>query len=144
MPSKASDGTVFTTVEQLLSAWHEFLGKKFECADRAGAVYNPGIEVNEPGEDVISHEEFEDCIKALRCGKDAGWDGTPIEAYIHSESAYWELYEIVCIIWRTEDVPSDLIRALFVMLHKKGLRDDFKNYRAIGLLCATPTRFCQF
>ena len=135
MPSKASDGTAFTTTEQLLDSWKEFLGKKFACIDQPGAVYNPGIDEHLPGEDTISREEFDECVKALRCGKAAGWDGTPIEAYLFSENAMSELYELVCLIWRTEVVPDDLVHALFIMLYKKGCRDDFSNYRAIGLLC---------
>ena len=54
------------------------MGKKFECADLPGAVYNPGINDKLPGEDEISREEFNDCVKALRCGKAPGVDDTPI------------------------------------------------------------------
>ena len=135
MPSKASDGTAFTTTEQLLDSWKEFLGKKFACSDQPGAVYNPGIDQHLPGEDTIPRKEFDECVKALRCGKAAGWDGTPIEAYVSSESANCELYELVCLIWRTEVIPDDIVHVLFIMLYKKGSRDDFSNYRAIGLLC---------
>jgi len=135
MPSKASDGSAFTTTGQLLDAWKEFLGNKFACSDLPGAVYNPGINDHLPGEDVIPREEFDDCVKALRHGKAAGHDETPIEAYISSESAYNELYMVVCLVWKTEVIPDDLVHALFMMLYKKGSRDDFSNYRAIGLLC---------
>ena len=135
MPSKASDGTAFTTAEHLQDSWKEFLGKKFECSDCPGAAYNPGIDDHLPDEDVISREEFDDCVKALRCGKAAGWDGTPIEVYISSENAKRELYELVCLVWETEVIPDDLVHALFKMIYKKGSRDDFSNYRAIGLLC---------
>ena len=43
MPSKADDGTPFTAAKELPEAWTKFMGKKFECADLPGAVYNPGI-----------------------------------------------------------------------------------------------------
>ena len=38
-------------------------------------------------------------------------------------------------MWTTEQIPADLMRGIFVMLYKKGQRDDFGNYRAICLLC---------
>ena len=135
MPSKASDGSAFTSAKQLLEAWTKFMEAKFACADLPGAVFNPGIDEKQPGEDEISREEFNECVKALRCGKAPGVDDTPIEAYIYSEAANQELYELVCLIWRTEAVPGDFVHALFVMLYKKGTRDEFGNYRAIGLLC---------
>ena len=56
------------------------MSKKFECADRPGAVYNPGIDERLPGESDIMWEEFNDCVNALRCGKAPGIDGTPIKA----------------------------------------------------------------
>ena len=135
MPSKSSNGTPFTSVEQLLEAWEDFLGQKFACADRPGAAYTPDIEERLPAEDEVTFKEFDECVKALRSGRAPGWDGVPIEVYLSSDAAKQELYELVCLIWRTEIIPEDLVHALFIMLYKKGSRDDFANYRAIGLLC---------
>ena len=134
MPSRCGQGVPFTDSGQLLVAWQEFLGKKFSCADRPGAAYAPEPPFAE-AEDIVIFEEFDECLRAIHKGKTPGWDDTPIEAYLSSESAKQELYEIVCIMWRKEDIPPDLVRAIFVMLYKKGSRDDFSNYRAIGLLC---------
>ena len=47
------------------------------------------------------------------------------------KAAHFTLY----LYWTTEQVPADLVRGTFVMIHKKGQRDDFNNYRAICLLC---------
>ena len=38
-------------------------------------------------------------------------------------------------MWQTEVIPPALVRGTFVMLYKKGPRDNFCNYRAIGLMC---------
>ena len=135
MPSKNLDGSPITSQQELLDAWQKFLGKKFSCADRPGAVFAPGINDRQPDEDIVTWEEFEECVKALRTGRAAGSDEIPIEAYLASPSAKRELYEVVCLMWKSEDIPVELVRALFVMLYKKGVRDDFANYRAIGLLC---------
>ena len=98
-------------------------------------MYAPGIDVREPHEDEITREEFDECVKALRVGRAPGVDKTLIEVYLASLAANQELYELVCLIWRKEDVPPNLVHALFVMLYKKGVCDDLANYRAIGLLC---------
>ena len=65
MPSKATDGTPFTSAEHLLDAWQTFLGKKFECADRPGAVFAPDIAEKWPNEDVVTWEDFDVCVQAL-------------------------------------------------------------------------------
>ena len=86
-------------------------------------------------DNIVLWEEFEECVNAIHQGKAPGWDETPVEAYVSSPSAKQELYEIVCIMWEKEEIPPDLVRAIFIMFYKKGARDDFSNYRAIGLLC---------
>ena len=48
-----------------------------------------------------------------------------------------ELFRICRLMWHTERIPPppELVRGVFIMLHKKGSRDDMANYRAICLLC---------
>ena len=38
-------------------------------------------------------------------------------------------------MWHSERIPPERVRGTFIMLHKKGPRDDMANYRAICLLC---------
>ena len=142
MPSKASDGTPFTTTDQLAKAWYEFMNNKFSCADRPGCAYAPGIDEHLQDEDVVTWDEFNECVSGLRTGRAPGIDETPIEVYLASPSAKTELYNVVQLIWKTEDIPSDFVHAIFVMLYKKGARDEFANYRAIGLLCHTKSYRC--
>ena len=80
-------------------------------------------------------EGLEECNRALKRNKAPGWDGVPIKVYISSKAAMQELFELVCLMCKTEIIPNDLVHTLFIMLYKKGSRDDFTNYRAIGLLC---------
>ena len=42
---------------------------------------------------------------------------------------------IVRLMWQTEVIPPALVRGTFVMLYKKGPRNNFGNCRAIGLMC---------
>ena len=75
------------------------------------------------------------CIKALRSGKATGCDNVPIEAYRGSVHATNELFRICRMMLHSERIPHELVRGTFIMLHKKGPRDDMSNYRAICLLC---------
>ena len=38
-------------------------------------------------------------------------------------------------MWNTERIPANLVRGMFVMIHKKGSRDDYGNYLDICMLC---------
>ena len=59
----------------------------------------------------------------------------PVEAYRGFMEATKELFRICRLMWDTESIPLELVRGMFVMLHKKGPRDDYRNCRAICLLC---------
>ena len=52
-----------------------------------------------------------------------------------SVEATKELFRICRLMWHNERIPPELVRDMFVMFHKKGPRDDYRNYRAICLLC---------
>ena len=129
MPSKGEDGATFTSSKQLLDFWEKFMTDKFACADSPGVTYNPGLDQRLPEEDLTPREEFDECVQALRSGKAPGWDGAPIEVYLASESAYNELYQIVCLIWSSELIPEELVFVEFIMLYKKGSRQ-LQSYRS--------------
>ena len=74
-------------------------------------------------------------LNALRSGKATGWDNVPVEAYRGSMHATNELFRICRLMWHTERILPELVWVVFIMLHKKGSRDDMANYRAICLLC---------
>ena len=59
----------------------------------------------------------------------------PVEAYRGSVEATKELFLICRLMWHNERIPPELVRGMFVMLQKKGTRDDYMNYRAICFLC---------
>ena len=131
-PSKGADGRLITTTAQLLSGWEKFLGTKFQrpTADAERNLENLVAEA-----DGIGYDELEVCLKALRSGKATGCDNVPVEAYRGSVHATNELFRICRMMWHSERIPPELVRGTFIMLHKKGSRDDMANYRAICLLC---------
>ena len=59
----------------------------------------------------------------------------PKEAYRGSDEAKYELFRICRLMWDTERIPAELVRGIFIMIHKKESRDDYGNYRAICLSC---------
>ena len=83
----------------------------------------------------FTDEELESCPRVLHDNNEPGCDGIPIEAYRDSPTAKQELFAIVRLMWQTEAIPPALVRGTFVMLYKKGPRDNFGNYRAVGLMC---------
>ena len=79
--------------------------------------------------------ELHKCLVALRCSKAPGCVSVPVEAYRGSVKATKELFRICRLVWHSERIPPELVHVMFVMLHKKGPRDDYRNYIAICLQC---------
>ena len=131
-PSKDLNGDLLVTQDQLLDEWAKFLGAKFASPD---ADKNRSLECLTAEDDELGDEELHKCLEALRFGKAPGCDNVPVEAYCGSVEATKELFRICRLMWYTELIPPELVRGMFVMLHKKGSRDDYRNYRAICLLC---------
>ena len=71
----------------------------------------------------------------MKPGKAPGWDDLPVEVYQYSAAARLELYRVIKLIWYQEVIPEKLVEGVFIMLHKKKDKNDFRNYRAICLLC---------
>ena len=63
------------------------------------------------------------------------YDNMPVEAYRGSVHATNELFRICRMMWHSERIPPELVQGTFIMLHKKGSRDDTANYRIICLPC---------
>ena len=126
-PSKGLNGDLLVTLDQLLNEWSKFLGAKFASPD---ADKNRSLECVIAEDDKLGDEELHKCLEALRCGKSPGCDSVPVEAYCGSVEATKELFRICRLMWHNE-----LVRGMLVMLHRKGPRDDYRNYRAICRLC---------
>ena len=108
-------------------------GRKFTCADIPGAAYAP-VRADDDNDGEVTEEELEACLRVLHDNKAPRWDGIRIEAYRGSPAAKQELFAIVRLMWQTEMIPPAIVCGTFVMLYKNGPRDNFGNYRAIGLI----------
>ena len=132
MPSKDLNGDPIVSSEKLLKEWNTFLSAKF-----APPLIDQDMELETTvcQEDHLEDEELLSCLNGLSDSKAPGADNLPIEAYKYSPTARDELFRIVKLIWDTEIVPNDIVQGIFIMLYKKKDRNDFRNYRAICLLC---------
>ena len=106
-PSKGADGrTIDHYVNtQLLSEWVKFLGTKFQ---RSAADAHQNLES-------LDDDELRLCLRALGSRKATGWDNVPVEAYRGSVEATNELFRICHLMWRTEQIPPDLVRLVFMI-----------------------------
>ena len=132
-PSKDTNGNLITSTEQQLELWAKFLEGKF-----VACVGEPNVDLQsragDEGVDEITLEEVKVCVSQLKSGKASGPDEIPVEQFKKSETACKELHLFLTKIWENEDIPSDFVLAIMMMLHKKKSKDDRKNYRALALL----------
>ena len=69
-------------------------------------------------------------LNFLVCGLSSGLD---LQARVCKDGSFMcSLTRNSCLCLR---IPPELVRGTFIMLHKKGSRDDMANYRATCLLC---------
>ena len=132
MPSKDLQGAPITSSDQLLIEWNAFLSAKFAAPD---IDKDAERETTVCEEDLLTDEELLICLNGLSDNKAPGADNLPIEAYKYSTTARDELFRIIRLIWNSEVIPPDLVKGVFIMLYKKNDRNNFKNYRALCLLC---------
>ena len=79
--------------------------------------------------------ETKSSIKQMKNGKAAGVDGIPAEILKYGgDDLALHLHQLILLIWRTEEITSDLQDADIVKICKKGDKSDCGNYRGISLL----------
>ena len=134
-PSMNSQGGIINSEEELGELWHQFLEGKFSATvlEQARAEY-PDIGRPDVEQNGLTYEEFKEAAHRMKSNKSPGPDGIPAEVWQHSALSHSELYFFLREVWQKECVPRSLVLCMFVMMHKKGSREDCKNYRAIGLL----------
>ena len=136
-PSKSPAGEEIRSSEELAEAWRAFCADtKFACteAESRRPDYEDIGDASERENDIPTMEELELCLKALKAGRPCGPDQIPIEAYRGSESAKNDLFEFIKQRWQEERLPTTLGRDTFITIFKKGLKDDYGNYRLVNLL----------
>jgi hypothetical protein len=136
-PTKDINGKLFASAEELCNAWMEFAAEKFAATEKERErgelppLGDPSLRAHEK----LTDDELDLCLNALAKSKAVGEDGIPVEAYRSSATARALLFELIRVIWRSEKVPKDLVRGIFLPIFKnKGSIDDMSKYRFICLL----------
>ena len=67
--------------------------------------------------------------------KASGGDGVPVELFqILKDDAVMVLHSICQQIWKTQQLPQDWKRSVFIPIPKKGNAKEWSNYRTIALI----------
>jgi hypothetical protein len=79
-----------------------------------------------------------DVIKKLKNKRAPGENGISAKLIKGGGHRLWkEIYELIQIIWNTEDFPEDWRTDIICPIHKKASKLIYKNYRGISLLNVT-------
>jgi len=85
--------------------------------------------------DLITMEELETTIKALKARKSPGSDGINNELYKHAPKSFSHKFlNFLNVCWIYGDIPEEWRTAIVIPIHRKGGRNNPDNYRYIGLL----------
>ena len=139
-PLRSSDGLeLLTDKTAILSRWSEH----FQALFNANRTVEDSVIFRIPQQPVKaeldnppSFEETTKAIKQIKCGKAAGVDGIPPEAWKHGGPAlHCKLHELFLCCWEQGKLPQDLRDAVIITLYKnKGEKSNCDNYRGITLL----------
>ena len=93
-----------------------------------------GVKLTENCVDLITMEELETTIKALKPRKSPGSDGIN-ELYKHAPKSFLHKFlNFLNVCWIYGDIPEEWRAAVVIPIHKKGDRNNPDNYRGISLL----------
>ena len=124
------------SAEELGDLWQKFLDNKFSATDLE-IVRKEFPELGPCGlddRDTLSQQEFLQGVKRMKKGKVTGPDGILAEVWQQSKLVMEELFFFLRGLWQAEEVPKNFSLCAFVMLYKKGSKNECTNYRALGLL----------
>jgi len=84
--------------------------------------------------DLITVEELETTIKALKARKSPGSDGIS-ELYKHAPKRFLhKFFNFLNVCWIYGDIPEEWRTVIVIPIHKKGDRNNLDNYIGISLL----------
>ena len=108
-------------------------------------LYKKDLHDPDNHDDVISNLEPDilECevkwaLESITTNKASGGDGIPVELFqILKDDAVKVLYSICQQIWKTQPLPQNWKRSVFIPIPKKGNAKECSNYRTIALISHT-------
>jgi hypothetical protein len=137
--AKTSWGNLVAGDAEVINRWKDYFEEHLNSnvirnlEARGNICYIPEIKISEPTTKMVY-----DVIKYLKNSRAPGEDGISAELIKSGRQKLWrEIYELIQIIWNTEDFPKDWRTAIICPIHKKGSKLIFNNCRGISLLNVT-------
>ena len=83
----------------------------------------------------ILESEVKWALGSITTNKASGGDGIPVELYqILKDDAVKVLHSICQKIWKTQQLPQDWKRSVFIPVAKKSNAKEYSNYHTIALI----------
>lgn len=136
MSIEDKDGKLIYDDDMIAKRWKEYLEQLY-----SGNCVNLSIEEeDEITEDdmgaTIMEEEFEKALRDLKGKKAPGVDNIPGELLKKSgDKLKKELYNLVCNIYKTGELPKDFVKCIIVPIPKKSNARSCQQYRTLSLVC---------
>ena len=129
------NGEPIYMAQDKVARWVEYIEELYNSNDEEIKLEEEeGVDTEEKG-DPILRSEFNTALKELKKGKAAGVDEIPGEVLQNmGEDALNKLYDIICSIYETGEMPRDFKRSAIVTIPKKAGADKCELYRTISLL----------
>ena len=93
--------------------------------------------ITHPEPDILECE-VKWALGSITMNKTSGGDGIPVELFqILKDDAVIVLHSICQQIWKTQQLPQDWRRSVFIPIPKKGNAKECSNYHTIALISHT-------
>ncbi|KAI5714528.1 hypothetical protein M8J77_001206 [Diaphorina citri] len=117
-----------------LPVWNEYLQEVFPTVDHLPSIMLTDV-TRDPMDSDFCIGELNTCIAKLKNGKSPGPDNLLNEYFKSlSEKCRKDILRFVNFLFDGGDLPAELTKSHFFMLHKKGDPKDPNNFRCIALL----------
>ena len=128
---KDRSGKDLKEAEDIKKSWQEYTEELYKKGLHDPANHDGVITHLEP--DIMECEDKQ-ALESITTNKASGGDGIPVELFqILKDDAVKVLHSICQQVWKTQKLPQDWKRSLFIPTPKKGNAKECSNYCTIAL-----------
>lgn len=129
-----------TNIREISVMWRQYFQNLLNCPPPTEDLDdNPQDPAEEEEVEPLNFEEIKNAIMRLKNNKAPGIDNLPSELWKYGgEALQSRLYNLIKMIWESEQQPVQWYSGVICPIHKKGSRKKCSNYRGIALL---PTAY---